>query len=263
MSRMTNFTDPMAVPASAPAAQRPRGLRGLWHRLTLHRQARLDHERARGSVHLQMLRQAQARLEADWLANQTELKQLEQDRAVVQAQCDEDLISALSRHLVMTRLDEVRGIGSKTKADIIRDVFDGHLEDLRSAGWITGISEARQRAINEWILTYRRQFPQLLQEEFPSKRQILNHYRPRLEDLDGPIGQLRARRDELVALREAVSDALSQLWRVTVQDFVAALRDPSNAAAVNAVQGYLNGAYAEWEPMPEWFRRACQRQETR
>ncbi len=255
---MNNATDASVRSTPVPAApRRPKGLRLLWQRLILRRQARRDYENARGTLHVEMLRKAQARLDVASSKWQAELQAVERERAALQAQCDEELVRLLSRYLVLTRLDEVRGMAPKTKADIIRDVFDDHLEDLRSAQWVAGVSEGCQRAINDWILHYRRQFPALLEEDFPGRRQVMGRYEARLERFDVRLRVLRARVDDLVALRERVGQALARLWPVTVQDFVTAARDPTDATAYTAVQGYLRGVFAEWEPMPEWFRRAC------
>jgi len=239
------------------AAERPRGLRGVWLRLTLRRRARRAFERARGSQHVRMLREVQERLDAEWHERHAELVEARRACQLVQSERDEILIVLLSRHLVHTRLDEVSGIDGATKARIIRDVFDGHLEDLRSAQWVIGLGDVRQRAINDWVLAYRRRFPELLTQEFPGRREVVARFRPRLEVQETRVRALQAQVDELVGLRECVGEALARLWRVTVDDFIAALRDPSDSRARAAVAAYERGVFAEWEPPPEWFRRAC------
>jgi hypothetical protein len=254
----------VAVDTSEPvddAAARPKGVRRLWHRLTLRRRARRAFERARGTLHVEMLRRTQEQLDAEWHAGHAALVEAQSARQRVQAERDEILIVLLSRALVHTRLDEVSGIDGATKARIIRDVFDGHLEDLRSAQWVIGLGEERQRAINDWVLDCRRRFPELLTEDFPGRREVVARFRPRLDALETRVRALQAQLDELVALRESVGEALTRLWRVTLDDFVAALRDPSDGRARAAVAVYERGVFAEWEPPPEWFRKACMQPE--
>jgi hypothetical protein len=243
------------------AAERPQGLRALWARLILPLQARRDFARARGAFHVGILRQAQERLDAEWHRLDAELQEAQRARQLVVSERDEILVVLLSRHLVHTRLYTVSGIDARTAARIISDVFDGHLEDLRSAQWVIGISEGRQRAVNDWILDMRRQFPELLKDDFPGQREVVAQYRPRLEGLETRVRALQAQLDELVALRECVGGALARLWRVTLADFVAARRNPTDLAARAAVESYTRGVFAEWEPPPEWFRRVCMQPE--
>ncbi|MCU0520982.1 MAG: hypothetical protein MUF84_09850 [Anaerolineae bacterium] len=240
-----------------------RGFSALWQRLTLRRRARRAHAEARGSLHVPMLREAQGRLEGELQRCSDALGAVEKACARIEAARDEELITALSHHLVLTRLAEVSGIGMKDHADILREVFDRNLEDLRSAHWILGLSEGRQRAINDWILSYRRQFPRLLQEDFPGRNEVLARYRRPLGELEAQIAELRAERDEVQRLRECVGAALARLWPVTADDFAAAMRDPADASAADAVACYEKGAFALWEPMPDWFVRTCQRPERR
>lgn len=247
----------------AGAASRPGPIRGLWHRLTLPGRARRAFARARGSLHVPLLREAQERLEGELRRSEDGLAAVLQARARIQAACDEELVTALSHHLVSTRLGEVSGIGIKDQADILSAVFDRNLEDLRSAHWVLGLSEGRQQALNAWILAYRRQFPALLQEDFPGKAEVVDRYRRPLAELDAQLAELRAERDDVVALRDAVGAALARLWTVTAHDYARALRDPADAAAAAAVAAYERGAFALWEPMPDWFARACMRPEGR
>ena len=204
-----------------------------------------------------MLRKAQEQLDADWHARNAVLQEAQRAHQVLLAERDEILIVLLSRHLVHTRLTEVSGIDAGTRDHIISDVFDGHLEDLRSAQWVIGISEGRQRAINDWILACRRRFPELLQSDYPGQREVVASYRPRLDVMETRVRSLRARTDEIVALRERVGEALARLWHVTVADFIAAGREKPDEPAQAAVESYCRGVFAEWEPAPEWFRRAC------
>ena len=242
---------------------RARGPSALWQRLTRRHRARRAFAEARGSLHVPMLREAQERLEQDLRSCSDALAAVEKACSRIQAARDEELVAALSHHLVLTRLAEVSGIGMKDHADILREVFDRNLEDLRSAHWVLGLSEGRQRAINDWILLYRRQFPRLLQEDFPGRGEVLARYRRPLAELDAQIAELRAERDEVLRLRECVGAALARLWTVTADDFAKAMRDPADASAADAVSCYERGVYALWEPMPDWFLCACQRPEGR
>jgi len=249
--------------AEAGAVERTGLISGLWHRLTLRGRARRAFAQARGSLHVPLLREAQERLGGELRRCEDGLAALLRARARIQAACDEELVTALSHYLVSTRLGEVSGIGIQNQADILSSVFDRNLEDLRSAHWVIGLSAGRQQAINAWILAYRRQFPALLQEEFPGKAEVVERYRRPIAELDAQLAELQAERDDIVALRDAVGAALARLWTVTTHDYARALRDPTDATAAAAVAAYERGAYALWEPVPDWFARACMRPEGR
>jgi len=238
-------------------------LSGLWHRLTLRGRARRAFAQARGSLHVPLLREAQERLEGELRRCEDGLAAVLRARARIQAACDEELVTALSHHLVATRLGEVSGIGIRDQVDILSAVFDRNLEDLRSAHWVLGLTEGRQQAINAWILAYRRRFPALLQDDFPGKAEVIERYRRPLAELDAQLAELRAERADVVALRDAVGAALARLWTVSARDFARAMRDPRDATAAAAVAAYERGAFALWEPVPDWFARACMRPEGR
>ncbi len=133
--------------------------------LTLRARAVLSRRRVDRCIVL-LLREAQERLEGELRRCEDGLAAVLRARARIQAACDEELVTALSHHLVATRLGEVSGIGIRDQADILSAVFDRNLGDLRSAYWVLGLTEGRasRRSTPDPRLPARR-FPALLQDE--------------------------------------------------------------------------------------------------
>jgi hypothetical protein len=226
----------------------------LRRRAALRRQAKQDYQRARGTVHRQMLEEAQNRLSAQRrraIQVHQEAQQAYQEQRQVHAY---EFDRALTENLVHTGLDEIPGIGQVLKARIIRFVFRGRLSDLHQAYRLDGVGKQRQREISRWVREVEALLPQLRKEDFPGRAQMVAAHqaaeaqsRQRVEAAAQDVADLRD-------LEDHVAGALTGLRGVTWRDFYQVLTEPE--AASESVDRYILGVFAAWEPVPDWFRRA-------
>lgn len=229
-------------------------LQKLRGRRALRRQAKQDYQRARGTAHQQMLDEARTRVQAQLTHRVRERRQAEQTyNRQVQAR-DQALTRTLVRNLVEAELGSVPGIGPVLKSKIIRRVFRGRLRDLHEAYRLEGIGSQRQREISRWVRRVEGQLPHRIQEDFTGKAQILAAYREDLAKRRRQVDAMQQRITELQALDAQIDAVLEDLAAVTWEDFHKALSDPSGPS--EAVQRYIVGVFAAWEPMPEWFQHA-------
>jgi hypothetical protein len=234
-----------------PQGSRFQKLRG--HR-ALRRQAKQDYQRARGTAHQQMLDDARTRVRSQLKRKLRRHQQAEQTyNRQVQAR-DQALTRTLVRNLVEAELGSVPGIGPVLKSKIIDRVFRGRLNDLHGAYRLEGIGSRRQREISRWVCRVEGQLPQRIQEDFTGKAQIMAAYREDLAKRRCQLDAMQQRIAELQALDAQIDAVLEDLAAVTWEDFHKALSDPSCPSA--AVQRYIVGVFAAWEPMPEWFQHA-------
>ena len=220
----------------------------------IRRRARTDCRDARGTAHLQLLRQAQDRASAAAAKCTDELRTSRQKLTQLELAEANKLRLALERHIVHTFFDQVQGIGSTLKARILSSVFRGHLSDLKRAHSVQGVGEERQRAINKWIRQYEARIPALLETPYPGKDQILGEYSREKRDLETAIDMLEKRQARLNTRMKQIHNAIVPLEAVSVSDFVKALRDPMYPSV--KTDRYLRGVFAEWEPVPDWFKEA-------
>jgi hypothetical protein len=197
---------------------------------------------ARKQLRVQLATASQARREA-----QQAYKELVRAR-------NGELQSTLVKHLVYTQLDTVPGIGSTLKSRILRWVFQGELTDLYQAYRLDRIGPQCQQAINRWVQRVELQLPELLQEDFPGKADILATYQDRLDTRRRQADAAEQRAAELEELERRVEAALVDLETVTWHDFHEAL--VAVDGPTEKVRRHILGVFAAWEPMPEWFRQA-------
>lgn len=227
----------------------------LQRRRWLKRKAAQDYRNARGSAHRALLEQAAHRLKKRLDTSNQVLDQHNHALPRLIDERDAALHQALSRHIVETRLTEIHGIGATLQSRILSQVFRTKLDDLRSASqMIHGIGDSKQRAINLWIHRYMKDFPSLLQKEFPGKAGIVQKYASLTEKLQAEIIAVIAQQSALREVSQSVQMALEQLSSVSEKDFYQALLDPDNANP--SLERYRVGVFAPWESAPEWFKRA-------
>lgn len=218
----------------------------------IRKRAKLEHENARGTAHLRMLREARR---SAWKVSRDctrdlhdarrTLGQLEQER-------EKQLRQALERHIAYTYLAQVSGIGPMLRDRIFFSVFRGHLRDLRRAHVVRGVGEERQWAINVWVREYEARIPTLLNGPFPGKDQTTRRFSGEKKALETKVEGLTARVANLEAQIARMSEAMEPLQGVGVKDFVRVLRDPTCTS--EQIDRYLQGVFAEWEPVPDWFK---------
>jgi hypothetical protein len=102
-----------------------------------------------------------------------------------------------------------------------------------------------------WVRAREREFPRLMKEPFPRKKEVHEKYRTKMKPLERRLN--RARRDlkEKETVREPLQAAVDKLRSVRVSHFKTALRGGSSDQPVP--NWYLEGLYPPWESPPDWF----------
>jgi hypothetical protein len=217
----------------------------------LAKQARLDYQQARGTAHLKLLATAIAHREKPRKECEQSLFTAQKEQATVENKQATELDQALARNLIRTRLMEVPGIGAVLCVRILTYGFYGRLSDLNHLN-IEGVGEARQQAIQAWVTRYQQRWSELLQGEFAGKAEILQRYAPDHQRLGDAITSVQAKLAEIDRQLERPKSEVAKLKAVREADFERTLR--GRAQATPDMDCYLRGVFAEWEPMPDWFR---------
>lgn len=157
------------------------------------------------------------------------------------------------RHLVEYRLQEIYGIGPQRKAAILQQVFRGKLSDLQHVSKVVpGITPKIQDEINRWVALYQKALPDLINQDFPGKASVDARYCPEIESLERLKHTLESENRPLQEKLKRIDEELVWLNQITPDTFLKSLRRPEQ---VNPeLERYLYGVFAEWEPVPEWFR---------
>ncbi|MCC6170288.1 MAG: hypothetical protein IT329_23920 [Caldilineaceae bacterium] len=221
-------------------------------RKAIRRQAQLDYERARGSAHRKLLEETRRQLEQKQAQIDAEMQRIRQQLQALEAQYQADLRTALELHFVRDRFDQVPGIGSALKARILSATNARRLADLAAADTVVGVGESRMAAITAWIADARRQMPTLLAQPFPGRGPIDQRFHEQKSSLQHALAQCQTRSASLHRRMAALDQHLNALKTVTPQTFVEAAS--GSQTAQQAALHYTAGLFAEWEPVPGWFR---------
>lgn len=222
----------------------------------MRKQAKVDYNTARGTIHLQLLRTAQTTLksrveeiERQLLSHKLALASSDQRR-------DDELLQTLVRHLVETELATLPGIGPRLASAVKKQVFRGNLSDLRNASLVDGIGPRKQITINDWLTNAERRLPGLLAAGFPRKQEINGRYEAERKRLTREIAADEASLRQQADILVLVNEEIARLSVVSVREFELVLADPATGA--DKVNRHLLGSFAPWEPMPEWFAQALE-----
>lgn len=224
----------------------------MFKQIKLRQQARIDYQQARGTAHKNILRTAFHNFEGQQKTCQQTIQNANKEIRRFQAQQHKALEKSLTDYLVEERLREVSGIGAVRQADILRLVYKGKLTDLYDAHQLPGIGEQTQISLNQWIQAYQNKFSDLLQEDFPGKRVINQSYQALIQGQKATIVEMEKKIQALQTKLDRIQMELEWLDSVSVQDFLRALNNPRQAK--DDLDRYLQGVFAEWEPVPDWFR---------
>lgn len=214
----------------------------LWAR------AARDHAAARGTLHLERVREALRALEREIERLRARVSSL--DRRI--SELEREFEAALRRAIVLRELRRVPGIGPALAREIVESCYDGTLEGLAAAGAVVqGIGERRQRALEAWIEEMRPRLPRLLREPSPEREELAAAYAKRRERLEREKARVEGRIAELEGLRRRAEEGVRWLRSVTPEHFVLAYRGDERAREL--VDRYLLGLFPEWEEPPDWF----------
>jgi hypothetical protein len=207
---------------------------------------------ARGSIHLKHIRNSLKILNKNITNLDKEKQKLEQDLHKLKQRTSERLLNALSKHIVATRLSEIEGIGPILRDRIILNCFDGTLGSLKKAYRIEGIGAIKIRSISRWLEEVEQEIPQLLKYDFPNKMTIIEECKRDEHEINE---QLRNISERSAPMNEIKKKAMEEKNRLSVVDSSHFRKSYQlNTEASEMVNQYLIGVFAEWEPMPMWFR---------
>ena len=228
----------------------------MFQRFQLHDLARQEYEQARGTAHKQLLHTAVKLLRQEMKRLSSKLSFARREKDDFNQSYHQALETALVQIIVNEHLQEVPGIGAQRKAQILQQVFHGHLSDLSYAYRLQGVGHQTQQALNAWVTSYQRQLPMLLKGDFAGRADIDQKYQPEIEKVEQQIAKLVRQQKELESKITHIANELKWLDAITEKDFYNALKNPEHPSPT--LNLYVQGVFGEWESMPDWFRQAIE-----
>ena len=214
--------------------------------------ARQEFEQARGTAHAKMLSSSHAQIMNKITKTDQQVSNLENKWRNAYSHYQHNLRRALEEHIVTTRLTEIPGIGPKLQQMIMSQIFRGSLKDLYYAHQLPGVGQSKQFQINAWINKYESLIPKLLEGDFPGKEQFKISTNKEIDTIKKNIEKLRTEKNKLEKKAKTAVDTLNGLCVVNLDDFIHAYLNPNENNPL--INHYLQGVFAEWEPMPKWFK---------
>jgi hypothetical protein len=219
----------------------------------LREKARTDYLGARGTAHLRMLDHARG---FHKLKIQSASKELDENQAARNKLLNEQLNEQrklLETQIVREHIHEIPGIGQKFGELIMSRVFHSRLSDLKYASsTLRGIGDGRQKQINIWIRSWESLLPELLNQDFPGKKQAIEIYTDKIQSISVSIKVLEKKIEKLQAYCDKCNEYIRRLEEISVRDFEVALSRETQSDP--RILFYLTGVFPEWEPMPDWFK---------
>lgn len=210
--------------------------------------AERDYTSARGTLHLNRVREALGNLDKEIERLRARLMDLRDKDAAL----EREFAAALRRAIVLRELQRIPGIGPALAREIVEACYDGTLESLEGAGAaVQGVGERRQEAIRAWIREIRPRLPSLLAEPSPQREELAAAYAKKRERLERERARIEKKIAELEGLRRRAEEGIRWLRSVTPEHFVLAYRGDKEAREL--VERYLIGLFPEWEEPPDWF----------
>jgi len=207
---------------------------------------------ARGSMHLRQICNSLKILNKNITNLEKEKQKSEKDLHKLNQRTSERLLNALTHHIVETRLSEIEGIGPILRDRIIVNCFDGTLGSLRRTYSLEGIGEKKLQAISRWVEKVEHDIPSLLKNDFPDKMTIIEECKRDEREI---IERLRKIEERIAPMYEIKKKAVEEKDRLSVVGISHFRKSYQlNKEASEMVNEYLKGVFAEWEPMPMWFK---------
>jgi len=226
---------------------------GLSKNIPLYIHVYKDYNFARGTQHLKQIQHSISVLNRRIKDREKEKRSLNQQIDDLKNNRSKELSKALTKHIVETRLKEVRGIGQNLYSAIIYNCFDGTLQSLKYAyGKVYGIGDEKQFAISAWVNAVQRQFPTLLQRDFPRKNEINTQYDAQDRKVRENLKKVTHILTEMYDIRKISITEAEKLKNVKIYDFLKAYN--KNSQVTKKVNEYLLGAFPEWGNVPNWFK---------
>ncbi len=218
----------------------------------LWRQSRIDYRSARGALHFAAIELALPKLERYINSTQSTLDALRRDMASLAARRTDEFKSVVAKSIVDGSTRGPPGVGPVLWERVVSSCFDGTLGSLRNPRGVAGIGDQRAAAINAWVFQAEREMQQMVNADFPGKREISERYETLLRNRRGQAtaaeGQLRA----ALEIQVQAEKARQSLKRVSPATFRRAYTGEP-LAAQQAI-GFLLGVFPPWEKAPTWYQ---------
>ncbi len=214
--------------------------------------AKSEFEQARGTYHLHMLNEARKRYELIIKDIDRDILQKNDQKLKTEIEEKEQLRQCLEKYLITTRITEIPGIGQELGRGILNQIYRGNLTDLYQSFALSGIGDQKQSNINIWVNKYLNQIFTFLQNDFPGKNEIINQSKEKIVFILDEIEQKHT--DKSVAEKKLIiiNQWIGKLEKITLDDFIAARVE--NKGNFSEIENYINGVFAEWESIPDWFK---------
>lgn len=220
----------------------------------LRKLAQEEFESARGTAHLHLLKSSQLNIQGKLKRVRRDIEVAKGELTLIKSKENGELTFCLEKYLVTNRLKEVPGIGVNLSQAIAHSVFRKDIRDLYNAySIVPGIGPNKQQTINLWVTNYFYKLPILLIEPFPGKDAIMKKWKQTRKETQIELEHLLTQQKELEGTLSQVAEIISQLQVIREEDFLNALLNPQSTDF--RIEYYQRGVFAEWEPIPEWFKK--------
>lgn len=221
-------------------------------RLKLWLKARDDYRTARGTMHLNLLKECLSNLRLKIKETTNDLESAKQYRTDLVNEKKKELEVAATIYLVNLEFTSIPGIGPVLKDRVMRTCFDGTLQSLRRAWTVYGIGEERAYAIAVWVNQAQRKLPLILEGKFPGKDEINKKYDQLERETDQYIMNTEMLLRDMLELKKRATNELKRLEKVKISTFLKSYKGDSDAS--KDVTNYLLGSFPEWGRIPDWFK---------
>ncbi len=110
--------------------------------------------------------------------------------------------------------------------------------------------------INIWIKKYEQQIPMMLQQDFPGKLQTIQTYSKEIVTTKTKLDDVTARHYQIQSWIAQINEEIKKLEQVKPQKFKSVME--GKMPTDDSVEHYLKGVFAEWEPIPDWLKKAME-----
>lgn len=211
-----------------------------------------EYQNARGKHHLQQLLTAEERIEKALTEENKLIEKKRKKIGRIKKKELKELTKLVEKDILEKHFHEVNGLGANLSEKIKKAVFKSRLKDLKSAYRIKGVGDSRQKSINKWVNRYQKKVPELLEENFPGKQQIVGEYAQKIAQAEYDLTESMNRLVIIEARLDRTEKEISKLQQVTVDDFILAKKRPSEKE--EEIAYYLKGVFGEWEEIPVWYK---------
>ncbi|MCE7980298.1 MAG: hypothetical protein DYG89_03835 [Caldilinea sp. CFX5] len=221
-------------------------------RKAITQQAMAGYKTTRGYAHRLLLAEAIQKVATRLTQAQKEYAEAEAVLPRLERQQQAELQAALEWHLLQTKMSDISGIGEALQQRILSQTQARRLTDLERASTVNGVGEARMNSIRGWIKHYQAQLPRLMTTSFPGRAAINKKFTTQIESARVNLQAKAQMVERLKQQRAQIEEKLAPLQPITQEHFIRAAFGAESDQLV--VEQFQRGLFAEWEPMPTWFK---------